>query len=55
MLVDLTPVGEEILDKLKDFICRNCTPKSPELCKALQAVVDSTHPEMGKAGAGAAH
>ena len=54
VLVELTPVGEEILDKLKDLHMQEIHTKSPELCKALQAIVDSPYPEMGKAGAGAA-
>ena len=54
VLVDLTPVGEEILEKLKELHMQELQTKSPELCKALQAIVDSPYPEMGKTGAGAA-
>jgi DNA-binding MarR family transcriptional regulator len=54
VLVDLTPVGEEILEKLKELHMQELQTKSPELCKALQAIVDSPYPEMGKAGAGVA-
>src|ERR1700733_9005806 len=53
VLVDLTPVGEEILGKLKELHMQELATKSPELCKALQAIVDSPYPEMGRAGAGA--
>jgi DNA-binding MarR family transcriptional regulator len=51
VLVELTPLGEEILEKLKDLHMQELQTKSPELCKSLQAIVDSPQPEMGKAGA----
>jgi DNA-binding MarR family transcriptional regulator len=55
VLVELTPVGEEILDKLKDLHMQEIHTKGPELCKALQAIVDAPYPEIGKAGAGGTH
>jgi DNA-binding MarR family transcriptional regulator len=57
VLVELTPLGEEILEKLKELHMQELQTKSLELCKDLQAIVDSPHPpaEAGKAGAGAGH
>ena len=57
VLVELTPLGEEILDKLKELHMQELQTKSPELCRDLQAIVDSPYPsaEAGKAGMGAAH
>jgi DNA-binding MarR family transcriptional regulator len=55
VLVELTPLGEEILDKLKDLHMQELQTKGSELCQALQAIVDSPQPEMGKAEAGAGH
>jgi len=54
VLVDLTPLGEEILEKLKDLHMQELQTKSPELCQALQAIVDTPQPEMSKAGTGGA-
>ena len=54
VLVDLTPVGEEILEKLRELHMQELQTTGPELCKALQAIVDSPYPDMGKTGAGAA-
>jgi DNA-binding MarR family transcriptional regulator len=55
VLVELTPLGEEILEKLKDLHSAELITKSPELCQALKAVVDSPHTETGKVGAGGSH
>ena len=50
VLVELTPLGEEILEKLKDLHLRELQTKSPELCRTLQAIVDVPTTE-GKASA----
>jgi len=50
VLVDLTPLGEEILEKLKDLHMQEIQTRSAELCKALQVIVDGPHSEIGKAG-----
>jgi DNA-binding MarR family transcriptional regulator len=59
VLVELTPLGEEILEKLKELHMQELQTKSTELCRDLQAIVDSPQPlpETGsnKAGAGATH
>jgi DNA-binding MarR family transcriptional regulator len=55
VLVELTPVGEEILEKLKDLHMQELQTKSPELCQALKTIVDSPQIEVAKAGMGAAH
>jgi DNA-binding MarR family transcriptional regulator len=55
VLVDLTPLGEEILEKLKDQHMQEIETKSLELCRDLQTIVDSPHSEADKAGAGATH
>jgi len=55
VLVELTPLGEEILEKLKDLHFRELQTKSPELCRTLQAIVDAPTTETGKASAGTAH
>jgi DNA-binding MarR family transcriptional regulator len=55
VLVELTPLGEEILEKLKDLHLRELQTKSPELCQALQAIVDSPQAETATVGAGAGH
>jgi DNA-binding MarR family transcriptional regulator len=49
VLVDLTPLGEEILEKLQDLHMQEMQTKSPELCQALQAIVDKPYPDTGKA------
>jgi DNA-binding MarR family transcriptional regulator len=57
VLVELTPQGEEILERLRDLHFRELQTKSPELCQTLQAIVDghAHHPaEIGKANAGTA-
>jgi DNA-binding MarR family transcriptional regulator len=51
VLVELTPLGEEILEKLKDLHMQELQSKSPELCRALQGIVDSPYPETNKVGA----
>jgi DNA-binding MarR family transcriptional regulator len=55
VLVELTPLGEEILEKLKDLHFRELHTKSPELCQTLQAIVDNPLSETGKATMGIAH
>jgi DNA-binding MarR family transcriptional regulator len=57
VLVELTPLGEEILEKLKDLHVQELETKSPELCLALQAIVDNhySQPEVSKVGAPASH
>jgi DNA-binding MarR family transcriptional regulator len=55
VLVELTPQGEEILDKLKDLHIRELQTKSPELCQTLKAIVDAPPVEIGKASTGSAH
>jgi DNA-binding MarR family transcriptional regulator len=55
VLVELTPLGEEILEKLKDLHMQELQTKSPQLCQALQAIVDSPHLDTGKVGVGATH
>jgi len=55
VLVELTPLGEEILEKLKDLHLQELQTKSPELCQALKTIVDSPQIDVSKAGAGAAH
>jgi len=39
VLVQLTPFGEEILETLKDVHLQELQTRSPELCRALQAIV----------------
>lgn len=55
VLVELTPFGEEILEKLKDLHFRELQTKSPELCETLKAIVDNPLAETVKASAGTAH
>ena len=55
VLVELTPLGEEILDKLKDLHLQELRIKGPELWQALKAVVDAPQVETSKAGMNAAH
>jgi DNA-binding MarR family transcriptional regulator len=55
VLVELTPFGEEILEKLKDLHFRELHSKSPELCQTLQAIVDAPPTETVKASAGTSH
>jgi DNA-binding MarR family transcriptional regulator len=55
VLVELTPLGEEILEKLKDLHAQELQTKSPELCVALKAVVDGSQTEVSKASVGVAH
>jgi DNA-binding MarR family transcriptional regulator len=54
VLVELTPIGEEILEKLKDLHVQELQ-SSPELCQALQTIANNPNTETGKAGIGAAH
>jgi DNA-binding MarR family transcriptional regulator len=52
VLVELTPLGEEILEKLKDLHVKELQTKSTELCQTLQALVDNHH---GEKASGTAH
>jgi DNA-binding MarR family transcriptional regulator len=54
VLVELTPFGEEVLEKLKDLHAQELQTKSPELCKALQTIADSSLTETSKISIGAA-
>jgi DNA-binding MarR family transcriptional regulator len=55
VLVELTPLGEEILEKLKDLHFQELQAKSPELCQTLQTIVDGHPIEIVRASAGNAH
>ena len=55
VLVELTPMGDEILEKLKELHFRELQTKGPELCHILQEIVDAPMAEIGKASSGAAH
>jgi DNA-binding MarR family transcriptional regulator len=55
VLVELTPLGEEILGKLKELHFQELQSKSPELCQILQAIVDGHPTETSKASAGTTH
>jgi DNA-binding MarR family transcriptional regulator len=55
VLVELTPLGEEILEKLKDLHLQELRTKAPELWQALKAVVEGPHLEAVKTGMTAAH
>jgi DNA-binding MarR family transcriptional regulator len=48
VLVELTPFGEEVLGKLRDLHAQELQTKSPELCQALQTIVDSSLTETSK-------
>lgn len=50
VLVELTPLGEEILEKLKDLHMQELKTKAPELWVALKAVIEGSHMEAAKAG-----
>lgn len=52
VLVELTPLGEEILEKLKDLHVKELQTKSAELYQTLQAIVDNHHAEKAS---GTAH
>jgi DNA-binding MarR family transcriptional regulator len=41
VLVQLTPFGEQVLEKLKDVHLQELGTRSRELCRALQAILDS--------------
>ena len=55
VLVELTPLGEEILEKLKDLHLQELRTKGPELWQALKGVVEGPQAETGKASMSAAH
>ena len=55
VLIEVTPLGEEVLEKLKDVHLQELQIWSPELCRALQAVIDNPPNETCKARAGTAH
>jgi DNA-binding MarR family transcriptional regulator len=55
VLVELTPLGEEILEKLRELHMQELQAKSPELCQALQTIVDSPLPEPSKVGVSSTH
>jgi DNA-binding MarR family transcriptional regulator len=53
VLVELTPLGEEILGKLKDLHSQELHSMGLELCQTLKAIVETQPADIGKAGAGA--
>ena len=55
VLVELTPLGEEILEKLEDLHLQELRTKAPELWQALKTVVEGSQLDAAKAGMSAAH